>query len=64
MKHQDVRDRTSFVRKQPKTPFWKQNEEESPKEKQVSEAELQLKNMLQKQLDTNITLDRLKFTFV
>ena len=63
MKHQDVKNKTSFVRKQPKAPFWKQNEEEPPKEKQTSEAELQLKNMLQKQLDTNITLERLKSDF-
>ena len=38
-----------------------QSEEESPKEKQISEAEMQLKNMLQKQLDTKITLERLKY---
>ena len=39
-------------------PFWKQNEEEAPKEKQVSEAELQLKDMVKKQLETKITLGR------
>ena len=32
--------------------YQQQIEEEPPKEKQISEAEMQLKNLLQKQLDT------------
>ena len=58
IKEQDVQNKTVLVRRQPKAPFWKQNEEEPPKEKQISEAEMQLKNMLHKQLDTKITLKR------
>ena len=45
-------------RPQPRIPFWKQNVDEPPAEKQVSEADLQLKSMVEKQLDTKITLER------
>ena len=57
-KEQDVHNKVALVQRQPKAPFWKQTEEEPPKEKQMSEAEIQLKNMLQKQLETKITLER------
>lgn len=42
---------------QAKVPFEKDNPDEPPNEKQMSEAEIQLKNMVHKQLDTNINLE-------
>ncbi|XP_065051157.1 RNA-binding protein 41-like [Rhopilema esculentum] len=42
---------------QAKVPYETNNVDEPPKEKQISEAELQLKSMVQKQLATNITLE-------
>ena len=42
---------------QAKVPFLKDNLDEPPNEKQLSEAEVQLKNMVHKQLDTNISLE-------
>ena len=49
---------------QAKVPYETNNVDEPPKEKQISEAELQLKSMVQKQLATNITLERFHFHLI
>ncbi len=43
---------------QARVPYEKQNADEAPVEKQLSEAEIQLKDMVKKQLDKKITLER------